>query len=675
MADKTPNRLINSSSPYLLQHAYNPVDWYPWADEALSRAQVEDKPILVSIGYSSCHWCHVMEKESFEDPEIAGIMNENFVCIKVDREERPDIDQIYMDAVQTLGSQGGWPLTVFLTPHKKPFYGGTYFPPSQFKSVLQKIIEVFGGQREPLNDSADQITHSISVPEPEKYGLTDDYPINKDKLPYIRNALASKFDTTYGGMKRSPKFPMPGTWNLVIYLAYILKDTECLNHAVFTLEKMAMGGIYDQIGGGFARYSTDQRWLAPHFEKMLYDNGQLMSLYASAYSLTSNTLFKDILQQSSEWLIREMTHPDGGFFSALDADSEGIEGQYYIWSSEEFDNVIGKRDENIRKYFGIRDEGNWENGSNILFNYKSLRDFVEEKGLNPTAFQNEVRIAKEKLMKVRNQREKPGRDEKILCSWNAMMNIGLIDAYNATGDQSFLQSALNNAEFLTSELIIGDKVFRVWKDGKAYIEGFLEDYSLLINMLLKLYQTTFDERWFNLAQKITITALEIFHDDQDPFLFFSEAKEDLVSRKKELLDNVIPSSNSVMAHNLYQLGLLTGNSEFMSRVNEMVSRMIPVIEKESEYSSNWGLLYAYLANPGVEIAISGKNCLEIRKEIASKYFPNKVISGTASTSEIPLLSGREANGNGTRIYVCRNHTCKQPVNSVSEAMKLILEES
>ena len=435
------NRLIHSTSPYLLQHAHNPVDWYEWGEEAFTKAKEENKPILVSIGYSSCHWCHVMERESFESADIAQIMNEFFVCIKVDREERPDVDQIYMEAVQAMGINGGWPLNVFLTPDQKPFYGGTYYPPQQWAQVLANINKAYTSNRKQIEDGAEELKTILSKSDLERFKQNATKTELEHDLKEIFSKLSPKFDTTWGGMDKAPKFVMPSMWLMLLRHYYLTKNKDGLDQITLTLKRIAMGGIHDQVGGGFARYSVDTYWFAPHFEKMLYDNAQLMSLYAEAYSLTKDEEFKTIVQGIYEWLQREMTSDEGGFYSALDADSEGVEGKFYVWKKNEMDSILGSDSNLFSEYFTVKDTGNWEHGNNILIRDKTDIAFLKENNLNAEDWKKILDAAKVKLLKARELRTRPGLDDKIITSWNAMMITGLTDAYRAIGNESYLEAA------------------------------------------------------------------------------------------------------------------------------------------------------------------------------------------------------------------------------------------
>lgn len=662
------NRLINENSPYLLQHAYNPVDWYPWGQEALKKAKQENKPIILSIGYSACHWCHVMERESFENEAIGKFMSDNFVCIKVDREERPDIDQIYMDAIHTMGLQGGWPLNVFLTPDGRPFYGGTYFPPQNWGKLIQQIAHAFKHNRKELEDSAEGFKQALNESELEKYGLihkSNTFSFND--LETIYQTIEKKFDKEQGGVGNAPKFPMPSIYLFLLRYYHLTNNENALKHVELTLQKMAYGGIYDQIGGGFARYSVDSEWFAPHFEKMLYDNGQLVSLYAEAYSLTKNDLYKNIVYETIAFVKRELMSEEFGFYSALDADSEGVEGRFYVWTEQEFDEVFdNEADRKLAKaYFNITAEGNWEHGYNILYINPENQIAIEDS--------DTVRKWKEQLFRVRQPRVRPSLDDKILCSWNALMLKGLCDAYAVFGESEFLDLALKNAQFIQANMTSENRLFRNYKNGKAYIPAYLEDYALVIQAYLALYQISFEEKWLYQANALTQYAIQHFYDHAEELFFYTDdSAEQLIARKKEIFDNVISSSNSVMASNLYFLSILLDNRAYRAISEAMLGKISPLLKKEVRYLANWACLYTYFLKPTVEIAISGEQLFSFAQQLQKQYFPNKVIVGTLHQSKLPLLEMRDAKQGQTLIYVCRNKTCLLPVSTVSEAWEQIV---
>ncbi|MEM6524600.1 MAG: thioredoxin domain-containing protein [Bacteroidota bacterium] len=665
---RSANRLIESTSPYLLQHAYNPVDWHPWGEEALERARKEDKPIIVSIGYSSCHWCHVMERESFENDSIARLMNENFVNIKVDREERPDVDQIYMDAVQAMGLGGGWPLNVFLTPDQKPFYGGTYFPPAQWAALMKNITKAFSEKREEVEKSADDLTNALSKSEIIKYRLKEtDREFKQEVLDSMYRIMAAKFDPEDGGFDKAPKFPMPNNWLFLLRYYHITNNQNAIDHITLTLDKIAMGGIFDQIGGGWARYSTDGEWLAPHFEKMLYDNGQLVSLYSEAYQITGSPLYKEVVYKTIEWLKREMLDSSGGFYSALDADSEGEEGKFYVWNLDEFNNVLKEDAELLAKYYDVTEEGNWE-AKNILRRLLSDEEIARENEMDPDDLRKTVISANRNLLEARQKRVRPGMDNKVLVGWNGIMMKGLVDAYEAFDEPEFLLLAEKNAQFIIEKMANGEGIYRSFISGKASIAAYLEDYAYVIDGLSALYQVTFEEKWLNKAKELAEYTLEHFFDVEEGLFFFTDnSSEKLITRKKEVFDNVIPASNSQMALNLYQLGVIYDNEEFKVKASSMISKMSTLMKEEPAYLTNWGILYAYLSTPTAEISIVGPTAQEVQQQFVKRYLPNKVIMGAEMESDLPLMNGKYAMNGETTIYVCYNKTCKLPVTSVEKA--------
>ena len=667
------NRLINSSSPYLLQHAYNPVDWYPWSEEALQLAKKEDKPIIVSIGYSACHWCHVMERESFENDSIAAIMNKHFINIKVDREERPDVDQVYMDAIQTMGINGGWPLNVFLTPDQKPFYGGTYFPPQQWSQILRGVADAYTNNRDKLEKSAEQFTASLSKSELEKYGLnmTSD-PFKPEKLESMFESLSNNFDNELGGMNKAPKFPMPSIWEFLLYYYDYSKDQRALQQLELTLEQMAWGGIYDQVGGGFTRYSVDEKWFAPHFEKMLYDNGQLVSLYSKAFMLTKKTEYKKVVADTITWLEQELTDKDGGFYSALDADSEGEEGKFYVWNKEDFEIALGQTSSLMEDYFNVTDEGNWEYGNNILYRTENDVEFSKKHDIDYNEFEGIVEKSKKLLAKERSKRIRPGLDDKILLGWNALMSQGLLDAYDAFGDTHYLAMALKNIRFIEQNMREGEQLFRNYKNGKATIDAYLEDYALYIELLIKAYQATFDEHFLNISDLLAKYVISNFYDEVEGLFYYTNIDgEQLIARKKELFDNVIPSSNSILANALHELGSLLDRKDYVDISDGMLATISGMLPSNINYLSNWGKLYANKSLPTPEIVIIGTNADLFRKEISKELLPNKLILGTTDKSNLPLLEGKISIEGKTTIYVCFDKTCKLPVFTVKDAIKQI----
>ncbi|PRY04962.1 hypothetical protein CLV24_13240 [Pontibacter ummariensis] len=671
--NKHTNRLIQESSPYLLQHAHNPVDWYPWGEEALQKAKQEDKPIIVSIGYAACHWCHVMEHQSFEHEAIAAVMNEHFVCIKVDREERPDVDAVYMDALHAMGLQGGWPLNVFLTPEAKPFYGGTYFQPQQWVSLLKNIAEAYQKNREKLDQSAEQFVQHLNRSELDKYGLGQrNFLVREDDFKLMGYNFSTRFDKKLGGMGQAPKFPMPTNYLFLLRYYSQTGDQTALNHLNLTLREMAFGGIYDQIGGGFARYSVDDAWLVPHFEKMLYDNGQLISLYAEAYQATRETLYHDVVYETIGFVARELMSGEGGFYSSLDADSEGEEGRFYTFTREELQAILGAEEPLFSKYYHVTAAGNFEHGRNILHRRSTDEAFAEENELEVDVLEDMVQSWKEKLMEVRAQRVRPGLDDKILTSWNALMLKGLADAYHVFGNKHFLELALQNARFILARLKEGEKLYHNYKEGKATIDGFLEDYALLARAFTRLYEVTFDEQWLQEAKALVDYSLENFFDEAEGMFFFTDKRsEKLIARKKEIIDNVVPASNSVMATNLHFLGLSYDEEKYSSLSDEMLAKVKDLLVKEPSHLSNWASLYFYKLTPTAEVAIVGPAAPEMRAELSAFYLPNMLLLGseTGEGSQIPLLEDKVAIQGQTTVYVCYNKTCQLPVHTAADALK------
>lgn len=701
------NRLINETSPYLLQHAHNPVDWFPWGEEALTKARVENKPIIVSIGYSACHWCHVMERESFEKEQVAAVMNADFVCIKVDREERPDVDAIYMDAIHAMGGRGGWPLNVFLLPDAKPFYGVTYLPAQNWVQLLGSVKNAFVNNHEELVKSAEGFTDNMLIKESDKYNLyvtsaqSDENASEqlfssvqmREDLDEMFEKIKGHFDTEKGGMDRAPKFPMPSIYKFLLRYYALTQNPEALRHIELSLNRIALGGIYDHVGGGWARYSVDDEWFIPHFEKMLYDNGQLLSIFSETYTLTKSELYKSRVYETIEWLAREMTSAEGGFYSALDADSEGIEGKFYIWTQAELKEILGDDFGWFSKLYNIRASGNWEHGYNHL--HLTTMSFAPGKGVPHLATEtNEIsqwwegqplnhlmKVMFEKdstyqntlqtLFKARESRIRPGLDDKILASWNGLMLKGLTDAYRAFGEEKFKTLALQSAHFLKDKMTAPThQLWHSYKNGKASIVGFLEDYAAVIDGYLGLYQATFEEEWLDEALKLTAYAIENLYDPEEELFYFTDANaEELIARKKEIFDNVIPASNSLMAHNLFALGTLFDYPEYVKLSDWMLAKMRNALLTDVQWGTNWAALYALRAQPTAEIAIVGEEMNAYRHELESRYVPNKILVGTETTSELPLLQERFALKNQTTVYVCFNKTCQLPVHSPEDVWK------
>jgi len=666
---KYTNSLINETSPYLLQHAHNPVDWHAWNEETLEKAKRENKLILVSIGYSACHWCHVMEHESFEDEEVAKVMNENFICIKVDREERPDVDQVYMDAVQKISGRGGWPLNCFALPDGRPFWGGTYFPKEQWIGILNNIVEIYKTQKKKLGQQAADITEGINRKEYlelEQGNITFEKELPEDMV----HNFSTRFDYKEGGMRGSPKFPMPNNSLFLLRYSALVTNKKVLSQVELTLQKMAAGGIYDQIGGGFARYSVDDHWHVPHFEKMLYDNAQLVSLYAEAYQLTKNELYKKVVEEILEYVDREMTNPEGGFYSALDADSEGVEGKFYVWEKKEIETIIKENSDIVIDYFGIDEEAYWEDGNNVLIRAKSISQLAEKYAKTDAEISKILSEAKKKLLEKRSERVRPGLDDKILTSWNALMIKGFVDAYAAIGKSDYLETAIKNADFLLQKIKKDDGgLFHNYKNGKATIDGFLEDYAFMIEASFALYQATFDEKWITQANQFMEYTIRHFYENQSGMFYFtSNESNDLIARKIEVTDNVMPASNSSIAHSLYFLCLIYEKAEYKQMAEKMLKQVEEKMITYPSAFSNWGMLYLNLVFPFHTLVITGEDVLTKANELNELYIPNIVRAGSIGKSELPIFKERFVKDK-TMIYVCTGSECKLPVESIDEALK------
>jgi len=673
---KYSNHLANESSPYLLQHANNPVDWYPWGPEALEKAKKENKMLLVSIGYAACHWCHVMEHESFEDTLVSKLMNDNFICIKVDREERPDIDDVYMTACHlSSGKSCGWPLNSFALPDGRPVWAGTYFPKKQWIEVMEHFIKIRNEEPEKLEEFASQLTGSITAGEQIAINITEE-EFSKDTLQKIANTFLNNVDLKLGGRRGAPKFPMPNNYDFLLSYAHQFKDDKAMEAVTVTLDNIANGGIYDHLGGGFARYSTDAKWKVPHFEKMLYDNGQLVSLYSKAYQLTKNPLYKQRVEETLTFIEREMTHKSGGFYSSLDADSEGEEGKFYVWTKEEIDAVL--EDEKAIKifndYYEVTKRGNWEEHKNILYRRKSDEDIAKKHDLTLAELQSSIDGAKTKLFKARSKRIRPGLDDKILTSWNALMLMGYVDAYKALGRQEYLKVAKKNASFIIEEMMQKDnRLNRNYKDGKSVINAFLDDYALTIQAFTALYEVTFDEKWLYKANDLVEYTLKHFFDEKTAmFNFTSDIDPPLIARKKELSDNVIPGSNSSIARGLFILGTYLYKNDYIEIASQMMKNMAGTIIRtpQPNFYSNWCSLYHNLVNPPYEVAIVGNDFNDLRNDLMQNYLPNAILLGGKNEGTLELLKDKLQEG-VTMIYVCQNKVCKLPVTEVAKALPLM----
>ena len=666
---KYNNALVHESSPYLLQHAHNPVNWFPWGDAALQKAKTEDKMLIISIGYAACHWCHVMEHESFEDEEVARIMNEHFVCIKVDREERPDVDQVYMTAAQLITGSGGWPLNAIALADGRPFYAGTYFPKNKWMQMLAYFADLKSKNPASLLKSAEQVTTGIHATEKVSF-KAEEKIFSLADLDKQVDSLQVNIDLKKGGINRAPKFPMPSVWAYLLHYHYLSKDENALKAVTITLNNMACGGIYDQLGGGFARYATDMGWHVPHFEKMLYDNAQLVSLYADAYQLTKDPLYKKVVYETLEFIEHELTSPGGAFYSSLDADSEGEEGKYYVWTRAELDEVLGNDAALFAAYYTVTAEGNWEHGNSILLRSEKAEDIAGQFGIDVTELHSIIDKAKTKLMPVRGGRVKPGLDDKVLSSWNALMIQGYTRAYRVFGEQRFLDKALTNAGFLLQHAIADDgEMTRNYKNGRSSINALLDDYAFTIAAFIELYQATFNETWLNLADKLTRYTREYFFDPVSKMFFYTHNQyADLIARKMELSDNVIPSSNSQMARNLFLLGHFLSKDDYISQARQMLVNVQQEVQHNIYFYANWGMVQALFTGALYEVAITGEDCKEKRRQFDEHYLPDIILLGSAGDSDMALLQNKRV-PDQTTIYVCRDKTCDLPVTEVNEALK------
>jgi uncharacterized protein YyaL (SSP411 family) len=675
------NRLINETSPYLLQHAHNPVDWFPWGEEALQKAKKENKPILLSIGYSSCHWCHVMERESFEDDAIARIMNENFINIKIDREERPDLDSIYMDAVQLMTGSGGWPLNVFLTPDGKPFFGGTYFPPKHaynrlsWQEILQSVSLAFKQKRNIIETQAKNLSEKIiQAGFHESNGdISSDNLFNKENVEKIIDIILKSADKEWGGFGNAPKFPQSLSLLCLLRFYHESGNKDAGKHALLSLDKMIGGGIYDQIGGGFARYATDDKWLVPHFEKMLYDNALLIIVLSEAFQLTGKQRYKEVIEETMQFIHRELYFKEGGFYCAVDADSEGEEGKYYVWDYKEVKSLLGKDAEIFSEYFDIRPQGNWEE-KNILRVKEPSERFVIRKGIEEKSLGKLLISCKKKLFDERTKRTPPKTDDKIILGLNALMNIACSRAFIATGTEFYRQAAVKSMNFILEKFSAGknEGFYHSWKNGLGKLPAFLDDYAFLIRALLELQRVTADNDWLLKAKELTNFILQNF-SDQDSGLFFytNKSQADVIVRKKEIYDEAQPSGNSMMAYNLYHLSVFFGQDTWRDRSYNMITSVSKMMLKYPVSFGLWACLFQELIAGTDEIVITGKNAADHHKQVLKYYNPASIIiSSGKSDIDFPLLADKPLK-NEVLIYLCRNFSCLPPVKTTNELISLI----
>ena len=674
MTHKYTNALIDETSPYLLQHAHNPVNWEAWKPEVIERAKKENKPLLISIGYAACHWCHVMERECFEDLEVAKFMNENFINIKIDREERPDVDHIYMDAIQMMSGNGGWPLNIVALPDGRPFWGATYLPKEDWVKSLEKLIALYKTDKPKLEEYASNLEKGIKAVNIVEINADNErFPL--ESLHTAVSKWSTYFDTYLGGYKRAPKFMMPNNIDFLMHYATSENNDSIMDYVNTTLTRMAYGGIFDPIDGGFSRYSVDTKWHVPHFEKMLYDNGPLVSLYAKAYALTKNPLYKEVVEKCIDFVEMELFDENGGFYSSLDADSrnesgELEEGAFYVWRAIELDSLLGEDFPVFKDYYNINSYGHWEEENYVLIRDKSDKEIADKHGVSVKQLKSRIDNSLKLLKQVRDQREKPRLDDKILTSWNGLMLKGLVDAHRYLQNDHYLDLALKNARFLEKEMIKPDgTLYRNHKNGTSTINAFLDDYATLIEAFIGLYEVTFDEKWLLNAKALTNTAISNFKDQESGMFFYtSNQQEGLIRRTIESYDKEISSSNSIMAKNLLKLHKLYHTAGYGEQANQMVRNVQNNFLESGQGYANWLNLVLFQNKNFYEIAVVGEDYKKFGSEISSHYIPNSILVGSEKEGSLELLKSRYNEGQ-TLIYVCIEGTCKLPVTDVKSVLK------
>ena len=687
-----PNRLLHETSPYLLQHAHNPVDWYPWGSEALAKARELDRPILLSVGYSACHWCHVMERESFEDEAIAAQMNEHFINIKVDREERPDLDEIYMSAVQAMTGAGGWPMTVFLAPDLRPFYGGTYFPPLDqygrpgFPRVLQAVAEQFANSRTTVEENAQRLTESLQRNEQLLSSRRDADVLSGPGADLIEGTyrhLEGSFDPNYGGFGGAPKFP--NAMGIAVLLRHYRRsgNVRALEIAEVTLKRMAAGGIYDHLGGGFHRYSVDERWLVPHFEKMLYDNALLTWVYLEAYQVTGNEEYRAVVSETLEYVLREMTQSGGGFYSSQDADSEGEEGRFFVWVPEEIKELLGEEQARLfMRYYNVTPEGNFEHGTSILHVGAERGPVSRLLGVDLDELDAAIELGKEKLFMIRQGRVAPGRDEKIIVSWNGLMISAMARAYQVMQQPDFLNAAAQCADFILDEMMVDGQLTHTYKDGRARFSAFQDDYASLIVALLDLYECQQELKWLEAARSLSEQMIGKFWDSKrGGFFYATEDSDDLIVRTKNPFDNATPSGNSLAAMALVRLGVLLDESELKEKARRLFGLYEGLMERAPTSCCQMLCALDFHIDSAYEVALTGP--LRERQKFMSvlheRFLPNKVVvggdesNGSQAEALIPLMKGKIAADRGPTAYLCRDFVCSAPLTETSEFRRVLDE--
>ena len=675
MSSKEPNALIHESSPYLLQHAYNPVQWEGWHDKTLDHAGKSGKLILISIGYAACHWCHVMEHECFEDPEVADVMNAHFIPIKVDREERPDVDQIYMDALQIMSGSGGWPLNIVALPDGRPFWGATYIPKKDWIQVLLQLAKLYKEDPKKVEEYASDLTSALGrINEVTSLTSADKVPEVKQMNQWV-NSWKKGFDLSYGGKLGAPKFMTPALYEFLMHWGYFTRDAEVEDHVRVTLEGMAYGGIYDQIGGGFSRYSVDPRWHIPHFEKMLYDNAQLLSLYASGYARFGNPEFKQIAIQTFAFLNRELQHPQGGYYASLDADSLNSEevleeGAFYSWSEEELREVLGGDFQCVQAYYNINPFGHWEKGRYVLVRKESDVEFAHKMNWSPEELRQKVTETQKSLLEFRDEKPRPRLDDKIITSWNGLALSGLCDAFRYCELPAAMTSALALASFIENTLTTSEgSLLHSFKTGGKPVNGYLEDYAAVIQGYIKLYSITRDALWMERANTLTEHTLKYFTAPDRALLYFSSSKDKaLIRRTVEVNDSVIPSSNSTMAKNLFLLGAFFSENSYTQRAMAMLESLSAAMDRYPGQYSNWMHLALWLKAPFYEVVLTGPQAFDMLDSLQYHYLPNTLLAASETASPYPLFAQRE-HQTDTRIFLCQQGSCLQPLDSVEAAQR------
>ncbi len=683
MQKKFSNRLINESSPYLLQHAHNPVNWYPWGEEALQKAKEEDKPILVSIGYAACHWCHVMERESFENETVASYMNHHFVNIKIDREERPDLDHLYMDALQAIAGNGGWPLNVFLTPDGRPFYGGTYFPPQKaynrvsWMDVLQSMTDVWKNKREEAELQANKLIEHIK--NANSFGAAKDFVpatetvsfFNADDCRLVAANILKTADRADGGFGKAPKFLQTFSLQYLLQYAHLFADETAKDHALFTLKKMLDGGIYDELAGGISRYSTDNQWLAPHFEKMLYDNALLVLVLCDAYQLTKEKYAEEGIRNTLHFFLHEMKHPQGGYYTALDADSEGEEGRFYVWQKKEIGELLGENAKMFCDYYNVSDTGNWEE-KNILHKTSTAQKMAAAHHITVEEFENIINSGKQILLEARNKRTKPGTDDKILLGCNALLITAFCKAYAALGEEDYKTAAVDLYNFIVDKCknkCDDGGLLHTYKNNEAKYPAFLDDYAYMVQACIHLQEITSNQQYLLKAKQLTAYVLANFADEESSFFYYTHKDQnDIVVRKIEIYDGATPSANAVMCHNLLYMGIVFDNQSWHLQGIKMLRSVFNGLKKYPGSFAVWAGAYL-LQTAGInEIAVTGNHIEPTLRKLLREYIPNKILQSSSQQLSMPLLQQKQFDKE-VNIYLCKNYSCNQPVNLVSELLK------